>query len=210
MSNLYTDIFDPTRKEIWEKLGTVPQEGVLGGGTAIALQCGHRISYDFDIFLTIPIPKNLIRKVETVFPTTPIEVRIDSSDELTISLDEVKVTYVYYPFSALYPVQNTISLPLFDLRDSAANKAYTIGRRGAWRDYFDLYTICSTTDITLASIITDATTKFGQSFSAKLFLEQLTYLGDITDFSIETIKQQAKTPQEIISYFQTKTENLLK
>lgn len=209
MSNLYTNIFDPNRADIWDKLKSIPIIGTLGGGTAIALQLGHRISYDFDIFLQSPVPNNLLRKVKTIFPDAEIRPQIDSSDELTFLLDGVKITYLYYPFPPLYPTIKTNSLPLFDLRDSAADKAYTIGRRGAWRDYYDLYFLCTVHKLSLAQIISDAEKKFGDLFSAKLFLEQLTYSGDITDFSIEPLGDNAPASDVIFSYFATEAEKLV-
>ena len=37
-------------KLIFEKLVKFKKPGYLAGGTALALQLGHRVSYDFDIF----------------------------------------------------------------------------------------------------------------------------------------------------------------
>ena len=39
----------------------------LAGGTALALQIGHRISVDFDLFYSENIPKDLLRKIKTIF-----------------------------------------------------------------------------------------------------------------------------------------------
>lgn len=209
MSKLYTDIFDSTRRAIWKGLKDVPVTGILGGGTAIALQLGHRISYDFDIFLADPIPKKLLLKIKSAFKGVTIRPQVDSDDELTVSINNVRVTYLYYPFTPLYKTRPTDSLPLFDLRDSAADKAYTIGRRGAWRDYYDLYTLCVKTGFRLKKIIADAEKKFGALFSIKLFLEQLTYADDITDFSIELLNQTPVSPTTVFNYFRQETENII-
>jgi hypothetical protein len=47
------------------------------------------------------------------------------------------------------------------VREIAATKAYTIGRRGAYKDYIDLYFILSEQHATLTDIIDVAEKKFG-------------------------------------------------
>jgi hypothetical protein len=209
MSDLYTEILDEPRLKIWKKLSTLPISGVLGGGTAIALQLGHRVSYDFDIFLDSPVPKSLLQKIKGIFSDFNIQLQIDSSDELSILISGVKLTFLYYPFPPLFPKIPTDSIPLFDLRDSAADKAYTIGRRGAWRDYFDLYSLCTEAKLSLEEIIKDAENKFGTLFNAKLLLEQLTYTDDITDFSIEPAQESPAKPEEIFSFFQKEVAKII-
>ena len=45
------DILPPAQKEIWSQLAPAPGLSfVLYGGTAVALQLGHRTSIDFDFF----------------------------------------------------------------------------------------------------------------------------------------------------------------
>jgi hypothetical protein len=209
MSNLYINIFDPPRLNVWNRLGEVPISCVLGGGTAIALQLGHRISYDFDIFLVKSVPRNLMLKLRSAFPDASIQTQVDSGDELSVTVDGVRLTYLYYPFPARYPTVPTGSLPILDLRDCAANKAYTIGRRGAWRDYFDLFTLCTQAALSLESIVADAHVKFEGLFNAKLFLEQLTYFADISDFSIEPLNASPAKPDDILSFFRKEAETFL-
>jgi len=64
-----TQRFDPvfsilpaSQREIWDKLDPAPTLSfVLYGGTAVALQLGHRQSVDFDFFRTEPLDKNQLR-----------------------------------------------------------------------------------------------------------------------------------------------------
>lgn len=56
------DILPAAQKEIWNRLSVAPGLGlVLYGGTAIALQLGHRESLDFDFFQSEPLDKGRIR-----------------------------------------------------------------------------------------------------------------------------------------------------
>jgi len=199
MSKVYTDIFDHDRMKIWQQLHVFSNIGKLGGGTALALQINHRISYDFDIFTENPVEKALLKKVSAEFPNSHIRPLIDNSDELTVEVDGVKLTFLYYPFKGIVAPVSTKYLPLFRVEDIAADKAYTVGRRGAWRDYYDIYSVLNKEIMSLKDIVTFAKQKFGSLFNEKLFLEQLTYYDDITDFSIETTQGTAVSLVEVQS-----------
>lgn len=47
------DILPPSQRRLWGELINVPKTFTLYGGTAIALQLGHRASVDFDFFSTV-------------------------------------------------------------------------------------------------------------------------------------------------------------
>ena len=48
--NLFHNVLDSQRAEVFNKLGDGFENWYLAGGTALALQIGHRISFDFDLF----------------------------------------------------------------------------------------------------------------------------------------------------------------
>lgn len=87
------------------------------------------------------------------------------------------------------------------VREIAATKAYTIGRRGSYKDYVDLYFVLAEGHSTLPDIITSAEKKFGDGFNARLFLEQLVYLGDVQDTEIQFLKD-AITPRRLLTFFE--------
>ena len=53
MSPLALQRLKPPQKQLWERLGEVPEYFVLYGGTALALQLDHRDSEDFDLFTSV-------------------------------------------------------------------------------------------------------------------------------------------------------------
>jgi len=190
MSKLYTSIFDKKRLDVWERLVVFRDVGVLAGGTGLALQLNHRVSYDFDIFCESVIKKTLLKKVKEVFWENELEVRVDSGDELTLLIDgEVKLSFVYFPFKPLGGVKATESLSIFDVRDLVANKAYAVGRRGVWRDYVDLGWCLKQGLVSLEQVIDDSKKKFGELFSKRLFLEQLVYFNDLEDVAVEWVSE---------------------
>jgi Nucleotidyl transferase AbiEii toxin, Type IV TA system len=57
------DILPSAQQEIWSQLAPASDLSfVLYGGTAVALQLGHRISIDFDFFRTEPLEKRESRQ----------------------------------------------------------------------------------------------------------------------------------------------------
>ncbi len=61
------DILPEPQQAVWRELGSVPPHFTLYGGTAIALQLGHRQSVDFDFLAAQPIdPIALARDLPTV------------------------------------------------------------------------------------------------------------------------------------------------
>lgn len=167
----------------------------LIGGTAIALQLGHRRSVDFDLItqgnLNGEDIRGIIRKnhkIQSILVETP--------HELTLIVNNVKFTFLKYPFKieANQKFEDVITLP--DLITLAAMKALALGRRAKWKDYVDLYFIFK--KHSLSEVVEKAKEIFGNEFNEKLFREQLSYFEDI-DYS-ETIDYLPghKTPDKII------------
>ena len=202
MTKLYLDVLDEPRRKVFERLSVFTRlGGVLAGGTAMALQLNHRRSDDFDIFFPSLITNESRRRLISI-TEKPINIRLDNSRQLTLSdKNGIKVTLVIHEFPPLYPVINTVSLPLFHLADLASNKAFTVGKRGVWRDYADLFYLLKFKLISLEQIIKEAEKRFGDQFSAKLFLEQLVYNKDIFDFRIDYIGKKY-TPEEVMSFLE--------
>ena len=200
MSKLLLNILDARRQQVWLKLGRLPRGGVLGGGTAPALQIGHRMSYDFDIFYEKPITKNALLTIRKVFGRELIRVLIDTPEELTVLLSgEIKLTLLSYPFSPLHkPKKGTNPIALFQLNDIASSKAYAIGRRGVWRDYVDVYMILRD-HLPMDIIITESERRYKGVFDANLFLKQLSFFDGIEDFSLEYIEKSI--PKSTIKSF---------
>lgn len=55
------DVLPPAQRRLWPELAAVPPTYVLYGGTALALQFGHRNSVDFDFFSSDPLDEIVLR-----------------------------------------------------------------------------------------------------------------------------------------------------
>ena len=175
-------------KDIFRLLGKF-EDFYLAYGTALALQIGHRISVDFDLFSKKEISKNLLVKVKRVFEGKTIIPSVNNPDEFTVFANGIKITFLKYPFPVMNKFVDYGGVKLLDAREIAATKAYTIGRRGTLKDYVDLYFIVSDKISSPDEIMEMAKHKFGNDFNDRLFLEQLVYFSDIEEMEIHFLKK---------------------
>jgi len=151
----------------------------LVGGTAIALHLGHRRSVDYDLFtldeLVSEDVRNIVRQKHTIQETL-----VDLPIELSIVVDEVKITFLKYPFKIKFSERFKDIIKTPDITTLAAMKAFSLGRRAKWKDYVDLYFIFK--EIQFKKVVEKAEDLFSGEFNQKLFREQLSYFEDI-DYS---------------------------
>lgn len=196
MSKLFLDILDKNRQTIFSKLNKFSKLGVLGGGTAIALQINHRHSFDFDIFLNEPIQQALLPMAHHIFGPGAIQT-LNQPDQINLLTPQgVSVTFFYDTAKLAFPILEEGTINLIDLQDLASNKAATIGFRGKWRDYVDVFFLLKEKKTTLSEIISVSQKRRGSEFSVRLFLQQLVYFDDITDYSIDFVEKPVH-PDEI-------------
>ena len=196
---MYLEALKLNQKKIFEKLNKFPNF-YLAGGTALALQIGHRISVDFDLFYKKDIPFTLLQKVKRVFEDSKIKVILNHSEQLSITIDGVKVDFVKYKFPLILKLTEFKNVKLSQVLEIAAMKAYTLNHRGAYKDYLDLYFILKNEYTKLKEIKKIAEKKYKEDFNFRLFLEQLIYLDDIILEKIEFLKKRVNR-SEIESFF---------
>lgn len=179
---MHPETITSKQREIFKKI-PIPVDFYLAGGTALALQIGHRMSIDFDFFSSKPFSHNLLGLVEKCFGF-PVSVIVNEPQQLTIETEGVGVTYLHYPFSVLFPFVEYEGVRLLCPKEIAVTKAYTLGRRATFKDYVDLYFLFKKNHITLSEITELAQKKYGDGFDTRLFLEQLVYFEDVPSMDI--------------------------
>lgn len=173
---MHEEVLSPAQKKLLPLVGTFSPNFCLIGGTAVALQLGHRTSVDFDLLTTSELKTNDIRnqigknhQIETVL--------IDETNEFTVVIDGVKFTFIKYPFDIHPDIDLGEIIKMPSLLSLGAMKAYALGRRAKWKDYVDLYFIINR--FSLRNLADKANKIFGKEFNEKLFREQLAYFKDV-------------------------------
>ncbi|MFH1291923.1 MAG: nucleotidyl transferase AbiEii/AbiGii toxin family protein [bacterium] len=193
---MHKEVLNQKQTELLPLLKKFNKDFGLVGGTAIALQLGHRQSIDFDLFSNKPIkPSDIRRKIKGVANID--KVLINEKDEYTVIVNGVKITFLFYPFKIKFSksLSNIIKLP--DLKTLAAMKAYALGRRAKWKDYVDLYFIMKD-KYGIKSVTKKAKQIFEEEFNEKIFRIQLSYFKDIDYTEKVEYTNDQKTPDSVI------------
>lgn len=178
----------------------------LAGGTGLALHLGHRQSRDLDFFTRSPTetlpPLPGMNEMLTQF--THVQWNLNTVEQIQWRLDDVSVTLLAYPFSHHFAYHSWRGLAVADARDVAVQKAYTVGRRAQARDYLDLHAVLTQGIVSLDDLMHWARDTYRDAFSARLFLQQLTYTQDLPDR--DSALSLLVTPQS----FDTITQDLIR
>lgn len=199
---LHKEILTEQAKKQFGKLKNFKEDFYLAGGTAMALQIGHRVSIDFDFFSFEPIKKTLLKKVEEVFKGSDFKILENSSRELTLLIDSVKYTFLHYPFLVLDDFVKTDELKLMSVKEILSTKAYSVGRRGAIKDYIDIYFGLKENYSDLSKIIEMSNKKYGDAFNSRLFLEQIIYMDDLDFEDVVMTDHKLPSKEEMTVFFE--------
>lgn len=109
----------------------------LVGGTALALQYGHRNSIDLDFFGTTTADAEQVKEVLRKYGT--LEIIKETNAIKLYRLNGVKVDIVHYQYPWIDDAVTTDGLSLASPKDIAAMKVNAIEGRGTKKDFIDLY-----------------------------------------------------------------------
>lgn len=108
------------------------------GGTALALQIGHRKSVDIDLFMSDTIDVNdLLAAIRTF--TDEVTLLSSSRTMRFLRVNNVKVDVVAYPYKWIDEPVIEDEIMLASIKDIAAMKIFAITNRGTKKDFIDLY-----------------------------------------------------------------------
>jgi len=145
----------------------------LVGGTALALQLGHRESVDLDFFGQIDMTSETFKsgllkigEIETVSASKNINI---------FTINGIKTDFVNYPFKWLFPALQFDNIILADIRDIAAMKLSAITNRGTKKDFVDIYFILK--QYSFNEILSFYQKKYNES-SLFLVLKSFAYFSD--------------------------------
>jgi hypothetical protein len=130
----------PTQR-LFQKLTGLPwlADFYLAGGTALALHIGHRTSVDLDFFTGKAFDEG--RMIENLAAIGKLEILQKDRQSLTGILDEVKFSFLGYPYPILKPATQFQGTLIASVEDVACMKLDALASRGTKRDFIDLYFI---------------------------------------------------------------------
>ncbi len=166
----------------------------LVGGTALALQIGHRNSIDIDLFGNSEINSELF--IEKLSEFGDVKVAQSTKNILITKINDVKVDFVNYKYPLLSNCLHIENIRMLSTKDIAAMKLNAIAGRGSKKDFIDLYFILN--EFSLEEIVSFYENKYNDG-SVFMVQKSLTYFEDadlqqqpkmFLDFDWETCKQK--------------------
>lgn len=181
----------------------------LAGGTALALQVGHRVSIDLDFFTT-----------EQDFDADSIERELSKHGEWLTTLREnatlyglfqgAKISFIAYPY--FRPSDKMLKCQMVRLivpKDIAAMKIIAISQRGKKRDFFDLYWLAHNGIGIEVALLSAMEQYSNQQGNLPHFLKSLVYFVDAEDDPTPEILFKADW-KTVKNYFETVVPMLAK
>ena len=207
-TKLILDVLDRKRKKILPLLKEFKNEFYLAGGTALALQIGHRKSIDFDFFAkgTFSV-KKLQEEAEILFKEyDPSIIQLDQ-DTLTILFkNEIKISFFNIEDKVLLPLKDTEWFQLCEEIEIACMKIAAL-LRATYRDYVDLYFLLKRHNLKEIFLLCE---KKYTLFEKSVYLKALLSYEDIEIVPINYLTGKEKNPREIFSFLETQTKSYLK
>lgn len=151
----------------------------LVGGTALALQYGHRSSIDLDLFGQIECSSETL--IRTFKQWGEVQVLSQGDKIKCFVINSVKVDIVDYEYPWIDKVIAEDGLRLASPIDIAAMKIYAIENRGSRKDFIDIYFLLK--HYSLSEILQFYKRKYPEH-SEFVALRSLTYFDDAETYAI--------------------------
>lgn len=149
---------------------------LLVGGTALALQLGHRTSTDIDLFTQLRFDvESLLLQIQSDYK---ISIRSRMPHALLLDIESVKTDFVFQPSVLIEPQVITEGIKMASLLEIAAMKIGAITARGRKRDFIDLF--CLLDKYSLKEILSAFLRKYPQA-TMELAMRSLFYFEDAND-----------------------------
>ena len=172
---LQTQTVSPELLELLNKImkSEVFSDFILVGGTALALQIGHRNSVDIDMFGNSEINPDIF--IDELKKFGEVKLIQKSKHILIVSVDNIKVDFVnhIYPFLEKQIIIDGIRMA--SKKDISAMKLSAISGRGSRKDFIDLYFLLN--EFSLNDMIKFYDSKYEEG-SYFLVLKSLTHFDD--------------------------------
>ncbi len=180
----------------------------LAGGTALALQLGHRISLDFDFFTRKKFDAKLVvQKLARL----PAHFELERTAEGTILgyVAQTKFSLFFYTYPLIGDLQKFLGVQVASINDIAPMKIAAVSDRGTKRDFIDLYCIIAVyKQCTLEDALRFYDEKFKLLHQNKLhILKSLTYFEDADEERMPRMLTRVRW-QEVKRFFETEVKRV--
>lgn len=197
---IHYEILPQEQKKIYKNLSFLKNKGfILFGGTAIALQLGHRQSIDFDFFTSNKLDKKL---KDEILNNLKSDTMLQNEENTLVFLkNEVKLSFfgdIDFAIKENSLILDDV-LEVANLKSLLATKLKATFDRAEYKDYIDIVEILKKGQITIEEGIDKMFDFFGTDFTASQVLKNLTYFEDGDLYRLE-IKDRDILIQSVLNF----------
>ena len=188
---MYEKVINAKTKRVLESLDKIEaiKNFYLAGGTALALQLGHRKSIDLDLFSRKDFSTGELKTILSQIG----KLKVYSEEERTLnaSINGVKISFLGYKYKMLFPsVKYGKNLKLASIQDIACMKVDAISSRGNKKDFIDFYFLLK--EYSLKEILGFFDKKYsGIKYSQLHILKSLIYFQDAEEDPLPVMLKSA-------------------
>ncbi|KAF0147041.1 MAG: hypothetical protein FD143_3126 [Ignavibacteria bacterium] len=199
-NTFHFEVLDGARQNRLAKLAHFKDTFYLAGGTALALQIGHRISVDFDFFAFDSfVNEKLILRITELFHENKIEIIQNEINTVTAMLDdEIKLSFFYIKEKNIFSIIDTEYFKLAQIKEIGIMKLLALFR-ATYKDYIDIYFIlqhCSLTELI------EAAQKKHPDFNKTIYIKALLSYDDIDNSPITFIEGCMVEKEIVFNYLE--------
>jgi len=158
----------------------------LVGGTALALQIGHRKSDDIDLFTQKELEISEITSYLKKYHSGKYQILNSQKMIYQVMIDEIKVDFVHHPFELVEPAFYETQITYLGKKDIAAMKLHAIETSGnRAKDFVDIFFLLK--EISLEKMFECYRKKYSTDniFNAK---RSLTFFDDVPEESWKEVR----------------------
>jgi len=187
------------------KMQEIVDNFYLAGGTALAIQLGHRKSDDIDLFSQKHFS---VEYYSQLLLTLRGKILIEEEGTIHVLIEDIKVSLLYYPYKLLLPFKMIEGLSIASIEDIACMKIVALSQRAEKKDFFDVYEILKIfKPIELKKMFIE---KYGiEKINCYHILKSLFYFEDAEN-SPEPVSHHGTTWDEVKAFFRSNEKILTK
>ena len=205
---MHTESIEEKTSRVLEKIKTsgITKDFYLAGGTALALQIGHRQSIDLDWFNKAVFSVPELKK--DLSSLGKLEVISEDKETLNGLLDGIKISFFRYDYKQIFPLIGFNGLKIADERDIAAMKLDAISSRGSAKDFIDIYFLLQ--KYSLRELIGFFESKYSEiQYNKMHILKSLSYFEDADNEPMPIMLKQIDW-NDVKDFILSKTNEFLK
>jgi len=208
---MFEEVLSKSAKESLAILGKshLVDNAYLAGGTAVALQLGHRKSKDLDFFTPKKFETGvLIKGIKREIPQFKVEKL--SWGTIMGFIKDTRFTMFFYEYPLLFKPNKFCEISIADIRDIVPMKIAAVSDRGTKRDFVDLFFILKKKYSSLGESLNLYERKFKKLEQNKFHLiKSLTYFRDAEEEKMPKMLVEVNWT-EIKRFFEKEVKKLSK